>query len=345
MPTNEKMIDDPNVKLPASVRAAAQAADNMVRHMNGEQQPANDQLEVTAEGNQPGVPELDASTLVAPPVNPAPLPTQDDERSDEESWEHKYNSMHGRFKAASKQLQELQDTVTNLQNVIATMTAAPPAANVPDISTDSLLTDEEVNDYGKDLLDVVGKKAYEKVAPLLKAQHDKIAQLEQMVKGVTGTQARNSQEKMLSAMDSKLPSWREINTDDNFLAWLALPDPYSGVIRHNMLKAAYTAGDASRTLAFFNGFLSEEAATKPAKVAEPGDKGTVLDRVPLADLAAPGKAKSAAAQPPAEKPIFTRAQISSFYADVAAGKFRGRDTEKNAVEAQIFGAQREGRIR
>jgi hypothetical protein len=345
MPTNEKMIDDPNVKLPASVRAAAQAADNMVRHMNGEQQPES---EVTPQGNQDGAqqPELDASSLVATPVNPAPPPTQDDERPDEESWEHKYNSMHGRFKAASKQLQELQDTVSNLQNVIATMTAAPtPSADVPDISTDSLLTDEEVNDYGKDLLDVVGKKAYEKVAPLLKAQQDKIAQLEKMVKGVTGTQARNSQEKMLATMDKELSDWREINTNDNFLAWLALPDPYSGVIRHNMLKAAYTAGDASRTLAFFKGFLSEEAATKPVEAAEPGDQGTVLDRVPLADLAAPGKAKSAAAHAPAEKPIFTRAQISSFYADVAAGKFRGRDTEKNAVEAQIFGAQREGRIR
>jgi hypothetical protein len=61
-------------------------------------------------------------------------------------------------------------------------------------------------------------------------------------------------------------------------------------------------------------------------------------------LAAPGRAKSAAAAAPAEKPFFTSAQITRFYADVNSGKYRGREADKAKLEAQIFDAQREGRI-
>lgn len=112
-----------------------------------------------------------------------------------------------------------------------------------------------------------------------------------------------------------------------------------------MLKAAYAQGDARRVLAFFNGFLAEEAATSPAE-AEPEVETARVSKVPLQNLAAPGRAKSAASNSaPAEKPIFTRAQIATFYADVAAGRYRGKDADKVKLETQIFEAQREGRIR
>jgi hypothetical protein len=112
-----------------------------------------------------------------------------------------------------------------------------------------------------------------------------------------------------------------------------------------MLKAAYTQGNAHRVVAFFNGFLAEEAAVAPAK-AEPGRRTEKVAKVPLETLAAPGRAKAAAAtSAPAEKPIITRAQITQFYADVAAGRYRGRDEERRKQEEAIFAAQSDGRIR
>jgi len=98
-------------------------------------------------------------------------------------------------------------------------------------------------------------------------------------------------------------------------------------------------------LAFFRSFLSQEAALDPAVSAQP-DTGATPDKIPLADLAAPGRAKTAAASTtPVEKPFFTQAQIAQFYAASAAGKYRGREEEKNRIEQAIFAAQREGRIR
>ena len=108
---------------------------------------------------------------------------------------------------------------------------------------------------------------------------------------------------------------------------------------------AFERNDTPRVQAFFTGFLAEEAALDPAS-GETGRTEAPANKVSLENLAAPGRAKSAAAtNAPAEKPIFTRAQIAKFYADAAAGKFKGRDAERDRLERQIFEAEREGRIR
>ena len=340
--------DDPNVKIPAAVRAAAARSQEMFNQYR-DGGPVEAQPEVTPEGN----PELQAATLAqgeaAPqpteqqPVQPAETQAQP---ADGETWEHKYKSMHGRFVRAQDSIKALSEQVSNLQSVIATMQAAPAASTtMPELAAEKLITPEEASDYGEDFLNVVGKKAREELAPVIKGYQAKIAELEQKLNGVSGAVQQTSQEKLLARLDENLPQWRDLNTNEAFLDWLRLPDPYSGGIRHDMLKAAYAQGNASRVLAFFNGFLAEEAVVAPAG-QEPDPQVTKVPKVPLASLAAPGRAKTAAsASAPAEKPIITRAQIAAFYADLANGKYRGRDAEKNKAEAMIFDAQREGRIR
>lgn len=338
---------DESVKMPAGVLAAAARAQQLYEANRGEQPPAE---QVTPEGN----PELSASTLTQPTETqtasaqePAPAPAEQPKAGGEdESWEHKYKSVHGRYTRSQEQIRQLSEQVQNLQNVIATMQATTPSTvSLPELSAERLITDEEAADYGEDFLKVVGKKAREELAPVIKGYQDKIAELERRLEGFTGKVQQDSQKELLSKLDEKLPNWRELNTNQEFLDWLSLPDPYSGAIRHDMLKAAYTQGDAHRVLAFFNGFLSEEAVVAPAG-QEPDPTVTTVPKVPLASLAAPGRAKTAAATTaPAEKPIITRAQIAAFYADLAQGKYRGRDAEKNKAEAMIFEAQRDGRIR
>lgn len=342
---------DESVKMPAAVRAAAARSQELYDSMRG--QPAEGSgEEVTPEGN----PELNAATLAQPEPEPEPAsqPTEQTTKTDaqpaptegDESWEHKYKSMHGRYLRSQEQIRTLSEQITNLQNVMATMqatTAAP--TKIPELEVEKLITPEEASDYGEDFLNVVGKKAREELAPVIKGYQAKIAELEQKLNGVSGAVQQTSHEKLLAKLDENLPQWRDLNTNEDFLGWLRLPDPYSGAIRHDMLKAAYAQGNPSRVLAFFKGFLAEEAAVAPAG-QEPDAQVTKVPKVPLQNLAAPGRAKTAAsASAPAEKPIITRAQIAAFYADLANGKYRGRDAEKNKAEAMIFEAQRDGRIR
>lgn len=345
---------DPNVKIPAAVRAAAARSDEIIKAMN-----AQDGVTSESNGEQPAAqaPEPAQPAQAAEPAQPVAesqppkeTPKQGTKEAastdDESSWERRYNSMKGRFDRSQAQIKDLSEQIQSLQNVIATMQVQAPSQPMPEFQAEKLITEDEERDYGQDFLKVVGKKAKEELAPIIKGYEAKIAELEKKLQGVNSVVAQDSHAKLMSTLDERLPTWRDLNTNEEFLSWLKLPDPFSGAIRHDMLKAAYAAGNASRVLAFFNGFLAEEAAVAPAR----GDSDDVpterVAKVPLAKLAAPGRAKTAAGtSAPAEKPTFTRAQIAQFYADVANGRYRGKDGDKNKLEAQIFEAQREGRIR
>lgn len=349
----ETLRDDPTLVLPSAVRAQAARANDIVAAMQQPepQQPEPQEADPATE-EQPEAapaPELNPEHLATKDGNPVTTegnqPSSNDGLQEQlDALQKKYDSVNGRYKASQKEVARLQAQVEGLQNVIAAMNEMPVPAS-PEIKVEKLLTPEEENEYGKDLLEVIGKKAKEEVSPLLSGLVKQIEDLTKLVRGLGGQVQAKTTTDVASFMDDKLPNWREINTDQNFLDWLALPDAYSGVIRHELLKAAYSRGDANRVLTFFNGYLEEEAATKPVGGRQPNPTPARPAKVPLESLAAPGRAKTAPAPAPAEKPIFTRAEIAQFYADVAAGRYRGREADKDKFERDIFSAQAEGRIR
>jgi hypothetical protein len=285
---------------------------------------------------------------------PNPQPQQQIPHN-EDSWERKFNAMKGRWETTSQQLQQQNQQIANLQNVIASMQTQQSQPVQQEQSTqrevESTLTQEEREQYGDEFLNVVAKKANEIVGPLKRELEGKLKQLDQQLGNVGQHVDQTAKERMLSTLDQQIPTWREINNNPEFVSWLQLPDTYSGSIRHELLTAAFNRNNTARVAAFFNGFLAEEAATAPQGQTRPetaslgSDQDTQPSRPSLETLAAPGRAKSAAAHAPAEKPIFKRAQIAAFYTDVAAGKWAGREKQKEKLEAQIFEAQQDGRIR
>jgi hypothetical protein len=337
---------DPNVKIPDAIKATAARADaafNAAYNANTE-----DGDGVSEEGKEAAGEDQQGSSQTTDETK-KPLETSADQSApkgdEDQSWEHRYKSMKGRYDRAEMQLRNMSDQITSLQNVIATMQVTAPAGQgSSEMAAERLITAEEENDYGSEFLTVVGKKAKEELLPIVKGYEAKIAELEERLKNVGGYVQQDARARMEGMLDERVPTWRDINFDPNFISWLKLPDPYSGVIRHEMLKAAYERNDTPRVVAFFNGFLAEEAATDPAR--EETGRTEAPAKPSLERFAAPGRAKTAAASgAPAEKPIFTRAQIAKFYAESAAGKYRGKEAEKDRIEAQIFEAEREGRIR
>ena len=326
---------DPNVKIPNAIKALASKADaafNAAYNPDAGEPPVVEK----AEGAEQPVAEAQEPAPKAEPVTPKG-------NEEDQSWEHRYRSMKGRYDRSEAQIRNMSDQLVSLQNILATMEAAPPSAK-SEMSAERFITAEEENDYGSDFLNVVGKKAKEEMLPIVKGYEQKIAELEAKLVGVNGYVEQDAKSRMESTLDDRVPNWRDVNFDPNFISWLKLPDPYSGAIRHELLKAAYSRNDTPRVSAFFNGFLAEEAAVDPAK-GETG-RSAAPAKPSLQDFAAPGRAKTAAASgAPAEKPNFTRAQIAKFYAESAAGKFRGKEAEKDRIEAQIFEAERAGRIK
>lgn len=335
---------DPNVRIPEAVLARAAAADAAFKAAyNAEVEQSDGVSQAQPEAEEPADAETAQTETRATPTETT---SRGNEASvDDQSWEHRYKSMKGRYDRAEQQIRAMSEQITSLQNVIATMQVERPVVEAgSELQAERLITPEEEKDYGQDFLTVVGKKAKEELLPIVKQYEKKISELEARLQGVNGYVAQDAKSRMESMLDDRVPNWREVNYDPNFISWLKLPDPYSGVIRHELLKAAYSRNDAPRVLAFFNGFLAEEA------VVDPVNRETSRSQAPakpsLEKFAAPGRAKTAAASgAPAEKPIFTRAEIAKFYADSAAGRYRGKEAEKDRIEQQIFDAEREGRIR
>ena len=361
MAPKQRVVDDPNTFIPPAVRRQAQLADAAFRAQRGEPPPTDAPSAETPSSVEtppaappdmppsaeaPQSPPLVFPSADTPPIQVTPPVTPQVTQTPDETWERRYISMEGRYKRAEQDILAMSSQLASMQSLIASMNARPVTDETPpELRPQSFLTPEEVSEYGAEFLGVVGKRAKEELSPEVQALKAQIARLENQMKGNVEQAKTRSILELETTMDQRLPQWRDINVLPSFHAWLALPDMYSGAIRHQLLNAAYTQGNTSRVLAFFKGFLDQEAALVP-RGQEPRSTGETAERVSLEDFAAPGRAKTAAAtMAPAEKPIITRAQISQFYADSAAGNYRGREAEKNRLEAMIFEAQREGRIR
>ena len=195
--------------------------------------------------------------------------------------------------------------------------------------------------------------------PMLKPIATSVGEMRARVETTENETSRQFLSRMHGQMDQRVPGWQELNRDQRFIDWVKRPDVYSGLNRQELLQKAWYAGDSNRVAAFFEGYLAEEAAVDPAAaqaraVALAGQGGHAPGpasppqpqapaRVTLEALAAPGRAR-AGASAPAGKPVWTAEGISQFYIDVANGKFRGRDQERIATEADLMAAQREVRI-
>lgn len=331
---------DENVHIPAAVRAAAARSEELLNQANGQTTPAPEQ-EVTPKVTPEPAPEPAAAK---PEDTPAPEPKKPE--VDEKEWENRYKSMKGRYDALQSQMAEQSQEIGNLRSLIASLKAQAPITPAPTTTeVKKLVTKEEEDEYGPELVDLIGRKAMEVAAQMTASQQAKIDALEARLGDVGQHIGQSTRNQLFASLDTAVPNWKELNNDPKFISWLQLPDVYSGDIRHKMLNAAFEANDGSRVAAFFKGFLAEEAATAPAAI-ETAPTPEESGKVPLEELAAPGRAKSAATSAvPAEKPFFTSAQITKFYTDVAAGRYKGKETERAKLEKQIFSAQSEGRIR
>lgn len=340
---------DPAIIVPAAVRAQAARATQMMEPPA--EAPAEEAPPAPAE--QPA--EQPAEAAAPKPPKPEQMPLPFDEppapkpETDVAKLQNQLNSALGRLRAKDDQVKGMQEEISRLHTMLAAIQASTPTTvvNVPaELQAGSLLTKEEREEYGEELLDVMAKRAQEAVAPVLNAYQAKIAELENRLSAVGQHTIQNERTKMLAMLDDRLPDWRTVNRSKEFVAWLGLPDPYSGVMRKELLKRAYDANDGSRVLRFFNGFLADEAATRPAGSEVPASAPTPGPaKTDLASLAAPGRAKSSQAPVSDEKPIVSRSEIAAFYAACAKGKYLGREAEKEKMERMYHAAAIEGRLR
>jgi hypothetical protein len=334
---------DKDVVIPAAIRAASLRASAL--HAEAYNTPEAPPQE--AQGTPPAAegtpPAAEARTpATEPPPGKEPPPAQAD------TWEHRYKSLKPRFDKQDDVISQLNGRIRDLELSLTQRAAPSPAERRnPDLNFKPLDADER-EAYGDDFLDVAARAAREKLDPELKSLRQELEQLKGAVGNVSEDNEKERRKKFYDHLNDQLPSWKTLNRDPKFIAWCNLPDPFSGAIRGAMLNDAVAKGDAPRALRFFNGFLTDEAATAPAGNRPELPRlpnGQANGKVPLENFAAPGRAKAPAGDPPpAEKEIITPAQIAHFYLLVQKGHYKGNEAEKERLEREIFAAQADGRV-
>jgi hypothetical protein len=357
---------DPDVKIPRAISAQGERADQIQRAIAGSDstadgKPPSPQGEPPAPVPQPTPTEPEDQSQDSP--SPHEDPATGGEPADAQNWERRFKGLQGRYDRDVRQMREnvslMSDQIRQLQSENATLRTAMPAptqqANGAAAPAHTLLTPQEIEDYGPEFVDVARRIAQEVAGPLQAEVHSLRAQL--------GTVQQETGNSFLQRMDreisAEIKDWAALNRDQRFVEWVKLPDVFSGAIRQQLMQEAWNAGDSRRVVAFFRAFLTEEAAVDPRRangqMRQQGFNRTVTPtpspvapptqepQLALEDLAAPGRAHSAGGSP-AEKPVYTSADLTRFWTDVAHGRWRGREAQQQAVEADIMQAQKEGRI-
>ena len=262
-----------------------------------------------------------------------------------QSFEQKYKTLQGMFDSQVTQVhaqnRDLAGRVDQLQQLLSTMESAPPAAPVETPAPPSFLSDNEKEEYGESI-DIM-RKVSQEVAGSYEQQIKTLTEQMQHLQGalvprvehLAQQQTQTAEQTFWSELSSAVPSWREINDNQDFQAWLLEIDPLSGMPRQAFLEDAQRNMDARRAAGFFT---SWPGAQSPAQNTSP-KASTELER-----QVAPGKGRSGPSPTSNTAKTYTKADITKFFDDVRFGKFKGKEETRDAIEQDIFAAQREGRI-
>jgi hypothetical protein len=309
-----------------------------------EQMDAFDAAMTAAPGETPPATEPPADPPPAPPPTP---PTEVD-------WQQKFQTLQGKYNA---EVPSLRNQVAELSRQVQDLTAARPAptpepAPAPAVATlPKLITDEDTETYGNDLIDLIRRVAVEtdagekaklqgEIAELRKQMTANAAQVERVQGNVEGERRAT----YFTDLAKACPTYEAVDNSDEFKAWLLETDDFSGIVRNEILQQRYHAFDASGTAKIFNAYL---AGATPSPTPTPTAEPAVTPQDELALQVSPGQARASTPITPDTdaKKIWTVGEMDVFYKDVARGDYRGRRAEVERIEAEIDRALAEGRVR
>jgi hypothetical protein len=314
--------------LPKAVQKQVDDADAFVAQINGQ----TDNTETD--------PNLIQDTALDPEPQPQPVSQEPEPKPviPEETWERKYLTLKGMYDAEvprlHAQMRELNGQVQSLIAENATAKAQQPAAQTATAKT--LITEQDKEAFGSDLLDLIDRASEQKVAEFRSHNAqlvDEIRELKGKLGNVSERQVVSDKDQFLAKLSAQVPNWETLNTDQGFLNWLAEVDPVYGLPRQVALTNAYESLDASRTAVIFNQYQGKVAPTqqKPSQQLQ-------SQVAPTRSRSSPAPATSAG-----DKPIYTQDQIANFYNEWIKGHIDPAEAER--IEKDINAAYSEGRIR
>jgi hypothetical protein len=313
--------------LPRAIQKQVEDADAFVSQMTGQ----TDNTETDPNSIQNTAPDPEPQQ----PISQEPEPKS---VIPEETWERKYLTLKGMYDAEvprlHAQMRELNGQVQSLIAENATARAQQPAAQPS--SSKTLITEQDKEAFGSDLLDLIDRASEQKVAEFRNHNSQLMGEIKEL-KGKLGDvserQGVSDKDRFIAKLAAQVPNWETLNVDQGFLAWLAEVDPIYGLPRQVALSNAYESSDADRTAIIFKQYQGMLAPTQQRPSQQ------------LQSQVAPtrSRASSAPATSAGDKPIYSQDQIANFYNEWIKGHIDPAEAER--IEKDINAAYSEGRIR
>jgi len=329
-----------------STPRAVRAASDRANQIHAEVYPAEEEPPVDESAQQPPAeppagappPEAPETPPAAPPPPQAPPEPAQAKEESLDYWKNKFQTLEGKYRAEvprqASQLREAGDRIQRLEQTLANMATTP--AQAAESSAKSLVSPEEVEEYGEDFVSMIRRVAQEEAGRAVQTVAPRIDE----VRGeLQQNRAQTAIDRVYAQLDGSVENWRVINRSPEFLEWLDQEDPFAGDTRKTLLRKAFDRKDGPRVLAFFTGFLDEQRTIQPQTQAEPQTPpARAKPKVSLEQLAGPrGGSSSGGAQMSEEAPIqpWTRRQIAAFYKDVQTGVYKNDPAKRDMIERSI----------
>jgi multidrug efflux pump subunit AcrA (membrane-fusion protein) len=262
-----------------------------------------------------------------PEAKPDPVPDAAGQLHD---WKLRFTN----YKAsADREIAGLRQSVAGLQQQLSSAVEALNSAKAEReraqarVVPSDLLSDEEKDLLGEENLAVVAKVADAKAHARTSELEAQVRKLQEQLSFYSGREAQREQVSEDQLLRQKLtqayPHWEKHDNDPRFRAWMAEPDPLTGRPRLDYFRVARTAGDISRIADFYREFGTKVGGDPRAEMVQPASR--------------PGAAQAEG------KRLWTKAMMEQLYTDKKLGRLSQEDA--SALEADLFAAQREGRLR
>lgn len=292
--------------LPAQIEAAAASADAI-----------QDQLVQT--------PPQDTSPAQEPVQNAVKPQTEVDEAR---KLQDRYNSLRGKYDA---EVPRLNQTVKDMEARLQALSEENQQLREAAAKSDSEgVTDNDVDIYGEDMTNYVGRVAKKTVGPLSAETARMRAELEDMKAQVNAAKRyadASAEREFTRVFDEAIPNWREQNEDPEFLAWLKQPIPGYGVPRQVALNGAVSANDAHQAVEIFKDYLREKQQSNG-----------------LARQVQPDYTRRSAAPAGTVPQVWTQAKVADFYARAQRGEFTTEQYQQLEKELNDALVQNHGQL-
>ena len=248
-------------------------------------------------------------------------------------WKQKYKTLQGMY---DKEVPNLHSKVKEMSSQLQELQTSMEAKEAVVKQAEKLVTDDDVKNFGEDLIEVQRKVAREVAAEFqtdldaMKLENDALR------KQLGTTDNKVAESSFQNRLHRLVPDFDRLNDDPKWVAWLDEVDPVLRGPRRKVAQEAFATGDADGVAHYVDLYRSGQVEPTPAE--EPKQTQELERQIQ------PSRTAASATTTSNKGKNYTNSDVSKMFKKAATLNSAGKYDEANKLEAEIDAAYMEGRV-